>query len=95
MEYILPFLQCILHNIMDIFQGWYKDRTEGTSDYRSFSALYLLLRIGLSCEFAVSILRDYKDSHLLRGLISSCWNFPHLAWSVVFCCELSLTRRHG
>ena len=56
----------ILHNIMDIFQGWYKDGTEGTRDYRSFSALYLLLRIGLSCEFAVSILRDYKDSHQSR-----------------------------
>jgi hypothetical protein len=27
------------------FQGWYKDGTEGTRDYRSVSALYLLLRI--------------------------------------------------
>ena len=24
----------ILHHIMDIFQGWYKDGTEGTRDYR-------------------------------------------------------------
>jgi hypothetical protein len=30
---------------MDIFQGWYKDGTESTRDYRSVSALYLLLRI--------------------------------------------------
>ena len=30
---------------MDIFQGWYKDGTEGTRDYRSVSALYLLMRI--------------------------------------------------
>jgi hypothetical protein len=35
----------ILNFIMDIFQGWYKDGTEGTRDYRSVSAVYLLLRI--------------------------------------------------
>ena len=35
----------ILNFIMDIFQGWYKDGTEGTRDYRSVSALYLLMRI--------------------------------------------------
>ena len=39
----LPYL--ILNFIMDIFQGWYKNGTEGTRDYRSVSALYLLLRI--------------------------------------------------
>jgi hypothetical protein len=26
-------------------QGWFKDKTENQFDYRSFSALYLLLRI--------------------------------------------------
>ena len=36
----------ILHHVMDIFQGWYKDGTEGTRDYRPLSALHLLLRIG-------------------------------------------------
>ena len=35
----------ILHLVMDIFQGWFKDKTENQVDYRSFSALYLLLRI--------------------------------------------------
>ena len=35
----------ILHHTMDIFQGWYKDGTEGTQDYRSLSALHLLVRI--------------------------------------------------
>ena len=35
----------ILHLVMDIFQGWFKDKTENHVDYRSFSALYLLLRI--------------------------------------------------
>ena len=29
---------------MEIFQGWYKDGTEGTRDYRPTSALYLLMR---------------------------------------------------
>ena len=55
----------ILHLVMDIFQGWYKDGTDGTRDYRYFSALYLLLRIGLGCEFVVMIVRDYKDDRLL------------------------------
>ena len=35
----------ILHLVMDVFQGWFKDRTENQVDYRSFSALYLLLRL--------------------------------------------------
>ena len=35
----------ILHLVMDIFQGWFKDGTDNFMDYRSFSALYLLLRI--------------------------------------------------
>ena len=30
---------------MDAFQGCYKNGTEGTRDYRFFSAVYLLLRL--------------------------------------------------
>ena len=45
----------ILHMIMDTFQGWYKDGTEGTRDYRSLSALYMLLRVGLVGEFLTVI----------------------------------------
>ena len=45
----------ILHMIMDTFQGWYKDGTEGTYDYRPLSALYMLLRIGLVGEFLTVI----------------------------------------
>ena len=33
-----------LHTFMDIFQGQYKNGTEGTPDFRYFSGLYLLLR---------------------------------------------------
>ena len=52
----------ILHHIMNIFQGWYKDGTEGTRDYRSFSALYLLIRIGFCCLFVTALLQnDFGD----------------------------------
>lgn len=51
----------ILNHVMDIFQGWYKDGTGGTRDYRSLSALYLLLRIGYGCEFLVTTAMDYKE----------------------------------
>ena len=50
----------ILHHIMDMFQGSYKDGTEGTSDYRYFSALHLLLRSGLEILFALSFLTNYR-----------------------------------
>ena len=40
---------------MDIIQGSFKDRTQGTRDYRCVSALCLLLRVGLGfflrCSF--------------------------------------------
>ena len=48
----------ILHHIMNAFQGWYKDGTEGTRDYRSFSSLYLFLRVGFGCLFVAVLLRD-------------------------------------
>ena len=46
----------ILHLIMDIFQGWYKDGTEGTYDYRSLSSLYMLLRITFAALY-ISIIQ--------------------------------------
>ena len=45
----------ILHLIADIFQGWYKDGTEGTRDYRGLSALYLLLRVALGGIFLTTV----------------------------------------
>ena len=50
----------ILNFIMDIFQGWYKDGTEGTRDYRSVSALYLLMRIFSGGIFA-AVLMNYGN----------------------------------
>ena len=54
--------------IMDIFQGWYKDGTEGTYDYRSLSALYMLLRVALSCIFVVVLLNGIRSDWYLFGL---------------------------
>ena len=45
----------ILHMIMDTFQGWYKDGTEGTYDYRPLAALYMLLRVSFVGEYLILI----------------------------------------
>lgn len=67
----------ILHMVMDIYQGWYKDGTEGMGDYRPFSALYMLLRIGIGCTFIVILYTDndgvrldhiFGIIHILLGL---------------------------
>ena len=34
-----------LHIFADVFQGCYKNRTDGTNDYRYFAAFYFILRI--------------------------------------------------
>ena len=47
----------ILHLVMDVFQGWFKDKTENQIDYRSFSALSLLLRI-LFALVSIAIVLD-------------------------------------
>ena len=43
----------ILHLIADVFQGWFKDGTGGTRDYRVLSSLYLLLRVALCGTFLI------------------------------------------
>ena len=45
----------ILHHIMDIFQGCFKDETEGTRDYKSFTALFLLLGVGFGWLFSIHV----------------------------------------
>ena len=59
----------ILHYIMDIFQGRFKDGTEGTRDYRSLSALYLPFRVALCFEFVLQILDNYDPDFPQRILI--------------------------
>ena len=56
--------------IMDTFQGWYKDGTEGTYDYRPLSALYMLLRITLLGEFLAIIGKGLKSRGILKWLIT-------------------------
>ena len=61
----------ILHMIMDTFQGWYKDGTEGTYDYRSLSALYMILRIGLVGEFLIVVgLSPGHPQSILKWLLT-------------------------
>ena len=52
----------VLNFIMDIFQGWYKDGTQGTQDYRSVSALYLLLRILIASNFVALLIYSNNDN---------------------------------
>ena len=56
----------ILHLVMDIFQGWYKDGTEGTKDYRCLSALYLLYRMVMCYRYVVMTIKDYQYNHLRK-----------------------------
>ena len=62
-----------LSKIIDRFQGSYKNGTQGTFDYRQFSALYMILRIGIACEYTfVVMLHDDKNAGLpwaITGLV--------------------------
>ena len=64
----------ILHLVMDIFQGWFKDGTCTDNqhvDYRSFSALYLLLRILFASVFisiVLNISKIYNFYWIILGL---------------------------
>ena len=53
----------ILHLIADVFQGWYKDGTEGTPDYRALSALYMLMRVAFGGIF-VSLIVHWHNGNL-------------------------------
>ena len=58
----------ILHFIMDIFQGWYKDGTDSVMDYRSFSSLYMLLRVMFAFTFIAILMNRLNTPWLLLGL---------------------------
>ena len=48
-------LRChALHTFIDVFQGCYKNRTDGTYDRRWFSAVYLLVRLAFLTVFAMT-----------------------------------------
>ena len=56
--------------IMDTFQGWYKDGTEGTYDYRPLPALYMLLRIGLVGEFLTVVHISLQDGGEMKWIVT-------------------------
>ena len=63
-----------LSKVIDRFQDSYKNGTERTFDYRQFSALYMILRIGIACEysFVVMVYTDNKNAGLpwaITGLV--------------------------
>ena len=71
----------ILYLIADVFQGWYKDGTDGTPDYRALSALYMLMRIVCGAGFLMLVIHRHHAlyiglvlpwpvSHLLRDILS-------------------------
>ena len=43
-----------LHTIMEVFQGGFKDGTQGTLDYRYFASFYLFSRVGLYLTMGLS-----------------------------------------
>ena len=58
----------ILHPTMDVFQGWYKDGTQGTRDYRSLSALYMLIRVGFVFMVLALHITDIKTDDLMEWI---------------------------
>lgn len=59
--------------VIDTFQDVYKNGTESTYDYRQLSALYMILKIGIACEYMfVIMVYDDKNSGLpwaITGLV--------------------------
>ena len=53
---------------MDVFQGWFKDGTQGTRDYRSLSALYMLIRVGFVFMVLALHITDIKTDDLMEWI---------------------------
>ena len=67
-------LRCqALHIFMDAFQGCYKNGTNGTRDYRQFSALYLFIRIMFFVTAAVSLGYSVVTFYFLAGVLFSLY----------------------
>ena len=68
--------------IMDTFQGWYKDGTEGTRDYRPLSAFFMLLRIALVGEFLIviqlSLQSEGEQKWIATGVVHVLLGIFHL-----------------
>ena len=63
-------LRCqALHIFMDAFQGCYKNGTDGTRDFRSISAVYLLVRIIFFMVMAVALSSSVYMACFIVGVI--------------------------
>ena len=58
----------ILHLITDVFQGWFKDGTGGSRDFRFVSSLYFLLRLALCGAFMIVLVCSYYHSWYVLGM---------------------------
>ncbi len=66
-----------LHAFMDIFQGCYKNGTNGTRDYRYFAGLNLLFRSSMRLpEFIIMLIHTYLPPHLV--VIPLLYSYMHL-----------------
>ena len=73
--------------IMDVFQGWYKDGTEGTRDYRAFSALYMVLRMSLAGEFIIIL---FIGNGLSTQYSNLTWVIPSIVHISLGCFYLTV-----
>ena len=71
--------------LMDVFQGWYKDSTNGTADFRALSALYMILRLGFASEFVLVLLFQYRTHYNAFE-----WTLPSLVHIGLGCLYLTL-----
>ena len=63
--------------IMDVFQGWYKDGTNDTRDYRALSALYMILRLIYASECILVFIYSYDT--LYNTLVLSVPSVFHIS----------------
>ena len=74
----------ILHQITDVFQGWFKDGTEGTVDYRFLSAFFLILRIAHGGKIVViTLLVNKKERVLMQAIFVGIFQ---VSMGVLFFC---------
>ena len=71
------FNSIILRIFMDVFQGSYKDGTNGTRDYRYFSGLFLFLQLTLTVTYSQTLSFFYYS-------VSSVWILIYLILHAIF-----------
>ena len=74
-----------LRTFVDIFQGHFKDGTEGTRDWRSFSAVYFIARLLFAVEFlAIGWWSTYTPLAILV-LIATVTPYKRRAYNMIEC----------